>query len=320
MGGIITFADVEVSKNSQGQLGKLNLQYQRSGYKVSGKPIRQETRQINFHAVNNYGETYEDVTVNIVSGPPPIVHDGNYNTHNDVGVKYQMTGENCTAIAGLLSENDIFWSSPNPIPGLSIDLHTGYITGLVTTGGRHTMQVTCTTPFGTGTGTFTLTVVEYIYWDTGVAPNCPATPGYSGYHDHGVSVTLPDGVKSIESIENRSTIMYGARQLTFQVTGTSTYVHSYTYTPLEGDPYTKTDTCYRVVNVNGRITGGRGSSSTYNTLYRLAHFKGRVKFATVPLYEGVEPSHFYIDIDYTYDFYERPGFTYDQYGVIATYS
>lgn len=321
MARVITFADVRVHESDSGKIAGLNLRYQRSNHVISGTPGRVGTRRVKFHAVNNWGEDYEDVTVQVMRPPAPVLQSKTISTTNDIGINYRLPGEHCVASAqDLLKASDIYWSAKNLPSELAINPQTGYVTGLLTKQGTYNIEITCTTIHGQSTGILTIKVTAYTFWDRAVSPNCPATPGYSGTHTHGVAATLPDGVKTIDSIENRSTLMYGGRKLHFQVTGTSSYNYQYTYIPLKGEPEIRNTSCYRTVQVDGIITGGRGQSSTYNTLYRNAHFRGRVRFSAIPTREGEDPEYFYIDIDYTYDFFEVPNFKYDPYGAIATYS
>lgn len=321
MAGVITYADVRVHESSAGQIAGMNLRYQKPTHSISGTPGRVGTHKIRFHAVNNWGEDYEDVTVHVLRPPAPTLQNATITTSNDIGVNYRLPGSHCTASAqDFLKATDIHWSAKNLPWGLAINPQTGYVTGLLTKKGTYTIEITCDTIYGRGVGTLTIKVVSYTFWDRAVSPECPATPGYSGNHTHGVSVTLPDGVKTISSVENRSSVVYGERRLTLQAIGKSAYNYQYTYTPLEGEPEVRNTSCYRNVQIDGIISGGRGSSSKYSKLYENAIFRGRVKFSSIPTKEGEEPEYFYIDIDFVYDFFEVPNFKYDPYGEILTYS
>ena len=182
------------------------------------------------------------------------------------------------------------------------------------------MYVTCTTKWGSDTATLTIGVTHYTYWTTGAAPNCPAIPGYSGYHDHRVTVSLPDRFSAIESIAYRSTKVYGGRSLSILAEGITAKKFDYTYTNATGTTSKRTSTCYTKLRITEHISGGWKRDNTRSILYNNCHFHGRIKISTLPTNELLGPQYYYIDVDCTYDFYEVPNFSYDKHGVIQTYS
>lgn len=316
----ITHANVKVNEQDRGKLVQLQMTISKPKHIITGYPLPPaKTQSLNMNATTNYGEDNEDVFFQLYQPHPPQLNDTNITTHNDLGVSYYPSGQYCR-----LSEEEFIysvqWTATNLPYGLVLDSDTGYIHGQLTKGGVYTVYVTCTTEWGSDTACLTITVVEYKYWGSAVAPDCPATPGYSGTHTHGVSIDLPKGVQFIQSITNRSTVMYGGRNLTFQASGTSSYNYEYTYTNAAGRQYSRKSSCYKRAKINGIITGGYSKSTSHSKRYYNCHFKGRVKFATIVTNELVGPMYWYVDVDYTYDFFEVPGFKYDNNGVIQTYS
>lgn len=316
----ITYANVMVNEVDRGKLTQLKLTISPPRHIITGQPDPPAiTQSLNLNAKTNYGADNEDIIIQLFQPHPPELNSGSVATQNDLGVAYQMTGRYCQ-----LSEAEhiryVRWTARNLPYELTLDPNTGYVHGQLTKGGVYTIYITCTTEWGSDTATLTITVTEFKYWSTGAAPDCPATPGYKGTHNHAVTVQLPDGVQHVISTTNRSTVTYGGRSITLSASCASSYNYSYTYTSSDGTQSSQKAPCYRKVRVNGEITGGYAKSDTRSVLYANCHFKGRVKFATIITDARIGPNYWYVDIDYTYDFFEVPGFSYDINGVIQTYS
>ena len=329
----ITFAHVYTQDKDRGKIERLNLQVDRTSHILSGLPYADHEEWIGMHAENDYGHDDEPVGLRIITPPAPILYNRSAATDSDIGINLKLNS-NHTSINPRECIRWVHWSASGLPSGLSINPDTGYISGLCTRGGVHNSTITVETNAGKASATFTLTVTEYTFLTRTKSEDCPVTPGsYAGTHPHGVTVTVPFYFKSIKSLYNRSTVSYGGRVLhpKAEPTGSTSIVDYYNITTKTNKKTGKvtetkkkvTTSAYQKVCCTMNITAGRKKSDRYSQLYKNAHFMYRVKILEyVPKMdqESRAPRGCYIDVDATYDFYEEPGFSYDNYGEIKTYS
>lgn len=320
----ITFAHVYTQPKDAVRIAELNMQVSPKTHILTGQPFVEEGRWVGMHAVNNYGEDDEPIGIRIIKPEPPRLSNGSISTDSDIGINYKLPSSYTT-----LSTRDfirwVHWSATNLPSGLSIDPDTGYIKGLVTSGGIYNSTITVETNNGKASATFTLSVTAYSYLTRIAAPDCPVEPGsYSGRHTHTRTVQVPMGFQQIQSIMIRSSTSYGGRSLDPTAEGASrSSIVDYTTTTSKGKTKKYYTSVYKAVKVSMNISAGWGDHNKTYVRYKDAHFLFRVKILEyVPQQDQGKrtPRGVYIDVDATYDFYEEPNFKYDKYGNIITYS
>jgi hypothetical protein len=124
---------------------------------ISGTPTAAGTRSVTISATNALGTDAQALSLT-VSSPPVITSTlAGSAVYVDSPFTYQITAS--------ASPDPTSYGATGLPDGLSIDLATGLISGTPTTAGSFPIEISATNPSGTGTGSFTLMVLDQAMQD-----------------------------------------------------------------------------------------------------------------------------------------------------------
>lgn len=309
----ITFANVRVNNTDHKSVADWNMELKSkpTSHDLQGQPFTPGVKKIKLDAVNNYGSDQESIIIKVIEPTPPTLVNARLTVKSNTVINYRLSGTGIEVSPKDLIKS-VTWSATGLPPELSIDVNTGYITGTLKREYKGLINVTVTNNFGSATGILALNVIEYKYLNTATAPFCPVSPGYSGWHDHSVPMTLPDGITTYDSLYDLSTVSYSGRIIKPYIQLLSPYKYKYTYTKLDGTTEVRQANCYRKAKLGAKISGG--SRSKGNIEHAL--WKARVEMSCLEVNEAVEPQHWYIDINFDYLYYAEDGKYYDPEGYV----